>query len=116
MKNWQWGRLTAMMFRHPLKVQEWSRGPIARPGDANTIDAAGGGGTVMASGASYRQIIDLGDWDKSVMMNAPGESGDPTSPHYADLIEDWVAGQYHPMPFSRKAVEAVTTERIELVP
>ena len=43
-------------------------------------------------------------------------SGDPLSKHYDDLIEDWAWGQYHPMPFSRKAVEAVTEERMVLVP
>ena len=33
-----------------------------------------------------------------------------------DLLEDWAWGQYHPMPFSRKAVEAVTEERLLLQP
>jgi penicillin amidase len=116
MDNWQWGRLTAVMFRHPLKVPEWSRGPIMRGGDPNTVDASGGGGSITPSGASYRQVIDLADWDRSTMTNVPGESGDPASPHYSDLIEDWATGQYHPMAFTRKAVEAVTTERITLLP
>ena len=58
MANWQWGRLTAMMFRHPLKVPEWSRGPIPRGGDPNTLNASGGGGTLAASGPSYRQVVD----------------------------------------------------------
>ena len=48
--------------------------------------------------------------------NVPGESGDPGSPHYSDLLEDWAAGRYHPMPFSRRAVEAATVERILLAP
>ena len=50
------------------------------------------------------------------MTNVPGESGDPESPHYGDLLQDWAAGRYHPMPYSRKAVEAATVERIALVP
>jgi penicillin G amidase len=50
------------------------------------------------------------------MTNVPGESGDPASKHYSDLLADWAAGKYHPMPFSRKAVEAATEERIVLVP
>jgi penicillin amidase len=50
------------------------------------------------------------------MTNVPGESGDPTSKHYDDLIEDWAWGQYHPMPFTRKAVEAATEERLILKP
>ncbi|MDQ2949817.1 MAG: penicillin acylase family protein, partial [Acidobacteriota bacterium] len=70
----------------------------------------------QTNGASYREIIDLSNWDRSVMTNVPGESGDPASKHYDDLIEDWAWGQYHPMAFSRKAVEAATEERLLLKP
>ena len=65
---------------------------------------------------SQIQILDLADWDRSVMTNVPGESGNPESKHYSDLLEDWAAGRYHPMPYSRKAVEAATVERIRLLP
>jgi penicillin amidase len=50
------------------------------------------------------------------MTNVPGESGDPTSKHYGDLLADWAAGRYHPMPFTRQAVEAATEERMILRP
>jgi hypothetical protein len=32
------------------------------------------------------------------------------------LLDDWIAGRYHPLPFSRKAVEAAAEERITLEP
>ncbi len=67
-------------------------------------------------GASYREVIDVSDWDRSIMTNVPGESGVPGNRHYGDLIEGWAEGHYHPMPYSRKAVEAATEERILLVP
>jgi penicillin amidase len=114
--NWTWGSLHRIEFRHPLGQAAWNRGPIARPGDSNTVNATSGANFQQTNGASYRQILDLADWDRSVMTNVPGESGNPESPHYADLLDDWAAGRYHPMPYSRKAVEAVTVERIALVP
>jgi penicillin amidase len=110
-----WGRVHRLVLRHPLGVKEFGRGPVPRPGDANTVNAAGGG-LLQTSGASYRHILDLADWDRSVMTNMPGESGDPASPHYDDLLKDWAAGKYHPMPFSRKAVEQAAAERINLTP
>ena len=58
----------------------------------------------------------MADWDRSVITNTPGESGDPKSRHYDDLIQDWAWGQYHQLPYSRKAVEAVTDERLTLLP
>ncbi|MBK5293121.1 MAG: penicillin acylase family protein [Acidobacteriia bacterium] len=114
--EWKWGNLHTIHFRHPLGVASMHRGPIARPGDSNTVNATSSTNFKQTSGASYRQILDLSDWDKSVMTNAPGESGDPNSPHYSDLLEDWASGNYHPMPYSRKAVEAATVERIHLTP
>lgn len=114
-RSWSWGRLHQVRFRHPIPGVAGA-GEFARPGDANTVNATGGSGFLQTAGASYRQIIDLSDWDRSVMTNTPGESGDPRSPHYADLAADWAAGKYHPMPFTRRAVEAATTERTRLIP
>jgi penicillin amidase len=112
--QWRWGRLHQLTLRHPAGVPEWNLGPLERPGDANTPNAAGGAGFRQANGASYRQILDLADWDRSVMTNVPGESGNPESPHYKDLLEEWHRGGYHPMPFSRSAVEAAT-ERVTVL-
>lgn len=111
MTRWTWSRANWHDFKHKTKRPEWSRGRIARPGDTTTLNAAGTG-----SGASYRQVIDLSNWDNSTSTNTPGESGDPNSPHYSDLLDDWAKGKYHPLLYTRKAVEAATTERIKLVP
>jgi penicillin amidase len=116
MSRWQWGSIHQIHFRHPLDRAEFNRGPFPRSGDATTVMAASGANFMQANGASYRQILDVADWDRSVMTNVPGESGDPSSPHYSDLIADWLAGKYHPMPYSRKAVEAAAEERILLEP
>jgi penicillin amidase len=119
--KWAWGRLHTVKFEHPLRAGGGNqalldRGPLPRPGDGNTVNAASGGNFRQTAGASYRQIFDLADWDRSVMTNVPGESGDPNSRHYSDLLEDWAAGRYHPMPYSRKAVEEATVEKILLIP
>ena len=114
--RWHWGAGNRILFHHPLHSDRYSRGPFPRAGDAYTLNAAGGNGMVNGEGASYRQVIDLADWDRSTMTNAPGEGGSPSSPHYDDLLDDWRSGRYHPLPFSRKAVEAATVERIVLVP
>ena len=111
---WKWSAAHTMRWRHPLDQPSLNLSPVARPGDGDTVNAAGGVGG--GSGASFREILDLSDWDKSMMTNVPGESGDPESKHYRDLVDDWVAGRHHPMPYSRKAVEAAAEERIVLEP
>jgi penicillin amidase len=70
----------------------------------------------VASGASFRQVIDVGAWDRSLVINNPGQSGDPSSPHYRDLIGPWSRGRAVPMLFSRARVEAATEARIVLTP
>ncbi len=114
-EQWKWGSLHQIRLRHPLNSQ-WDLPAIPSPGDAQTVHSTSGNDFRHTNGASYRQIIDLSDWDKSVMTNVPGESGDPASKHYRDLLEPWAKGQYHPMPFTRKAVEAALDEKIILEP
>jgi penicillin amidase len=111
-----WGKLHYAHFRHVLGKKEWDLAPIPRPGGAFTVNATGGADFQQTHGASYREIIDTSDWDRSVTTNTPGESGNPGSRHYADLAQDWAAGRYHPLPYSRRAVEAAAEERILLEP
>jgi penicillin amidase len=114
--RWRYGNLHFLYMKHPAIEKAFDRGPIPMAGGASTINVAAGPGFRASVGASFRMLLDLADWDRSRMTNMPGESGDPGSPHYADLIDDWANGRYHPMPFTRKAVEAATRERISLVP
>jgi penicillin amidase len=114
--EWKWGNLHKAYFRHPLGVADWELPAHSRPGDSYTVNATGGGNFAQTHGASYREILDVIDWDRSVMTNVPGESGNPGDPHYGDLIDGWADGQYHPMPFSRKAVEAAAEMRLMLLP
>lgn len=113
--SWKWGNLHKVYFHHPLGVARLDLPPHSRPGDGYTVNATGGPNFVQTHGASYREVIDLSDWDHSLTTNTPGESGVPGNRHYGDLIEGWANGNYHPLPFSRKAVEAAAEERLLLV-
>jgi len=120
--QWSWGNLHAVQFRHALDQQPGAKelldlGPLARPGDEYTLNATGMGDSwEQISGASYRQIIDLNDWDRSWVVNTPGQSGQPGSPHYLDLMPLWDVGRYFPLLYTRKAVEGETTDRLTLEP
>jgi len=120
---WSWGRLHVVKFRHALdRAAEGMRvldlGPVPRPGDEYTVNATGywGDSYEQVSGASYREILDPGDWDLSLAVNTPGQSGQPGSGHYSDLLPLWDQGRYFPLSYSREAVEKVTTDRMKLEP
>jgi penicillin amidase len=122
-QEWSWGRLHTTTFRHPLAAlgpayaKTFDLGPVPRPGDAHTPNAATHNPKFEhTSGATYRHVFDLADWDRGVATSAPGQSGQPGSPHYDDLVPLWQKGEYFPLSFSRARVEAVTRHRLQLLP
>ena len=121
--KWSWGVLHVVRFRHSLDKMPGAEalvnvGPEPRPGDEYTVNATGyfGASYDQVSGASYREILDTSDWDKSVAVNTPGQSGQPGSKHYSDLLPLWSEGKYFPLHYSKDAVEKATTDRMTLEP
>ena len=122
-QRWSWGALHQAHFRHALDSVPGAaglldRGPVARPGDGDVVQATeyDPGSFDQTSGASYREIFDLSDWDNSVAINVPGQSGQPGSKHYDDLLPLWSSGQYFPLKYTRAAVDAVTADVLILKP
>ena len=126
MNNWQWGKLHHAAYEHSLSAAVTNPdildllnvGPLPRGGDGFTVNNTGyrTSDFRQTSGPSFRQVIDLGDWDNSLSINTPGQSGNPYSPHYDDLFPLWAGGKYFPLYFSRKKIEDVTEEVIILQP
>jgi penicillin G amidase len=90
-------------------------GALPRGGDAYTITATGGTDN-QPSGGSFKIVSDTYDWDNSVGLNNPGQSGDVNDPHYRDLYQLWARGKYFPIFFSRPKVESVAEKTITLTP
>ena len=109
-------------LRHPLgtAVNDETRalleaGPHPRGGYGSTVNQTGNGDN-QTSGASFRIIVDTGDWDRAVGMNTPGQSGDTRSPFYRNLFEYWANNDFHPVYYSRKRIEESTALTIDLQP
>lgn len=122
---WRWGNLHVANFvSNPLGasgielVENAVNRSVATAGSLDTVNAASWSleTFAMRSGASFRMIADLSDWDASLNMNTTGQSGHPFSDHYADLIPLWSTFQYKPMLFGREAVEAASVRRMTLQP
>jgi penicillin amidase len=115
-----WGRQHAITFKHPLALTEAARrlfdvGPFDRGGYAETVMSTYARASVNI-GASFREIVDVSNWDRSVVTNAPGQSGSPRSTHFSDLAKPWAAGEYFPLVFSEAAVQANTESTLVLQP
>ena len=124
MSQWQYGqeKFKHALIHHPLSaaVNEDIRmqldvGPLPRGGYSSTVNNTGRRDN-QVSGGSFRIIADTENWDNSVGTSAPGQSGDPSSPHYRDLFKLWATGKYFPVFYSRAKVESVTEETLLLQP
>jgi penicillin amidase len=122
---WPWGTVRPLRLLHPLGGRRpfdraFNLGPVPLGGDANTLAQAGvrpleplGNPAAIPN---HRTVIDLGDVERSRYVIAGGQSGNPLSPHYADLFELWQRGEGVPIPWSPDAVDAATVERLVIRP
>lgn len=104
--QWRWGVYHRSQLPHAL-IRAYDIAPVERHA---------GSGFVGATGATYREIIDFSNLDASAATNVPGQSGQPFSPFYANLVERFGRGEYFPLVYSREAVEGAAAHRLVLVP
>ena len=90
-------------------------GPLPRGGNAYTPGSTGSN-LRQRSGASFRIIVNTGDWDAALGSNGPGQSGNPDSPFYDNLFEPWARDEYFPVYFSRSKIDSVTVTTTKLLP
>jgi penicillin amidase len=103
---WRYGRMHTRDFPHPF----------VNAFDLPTVERSGGNGAVAADGASYREIMDVADWDRSVVTNVPGQSGQPESAFYGNLLPLWDRGEYFPLVFTRARVDRDAAHKLALRP
>jgi penicillin amidase len=122
--RWQYGQLAYhhVLIKHPLSnvVDEATRkklevGPAARGGNGSTPGMTTNLDN-QAAGASFRMVVDLADWDKTMFTNTPGQSGDPESQFYKNLFKYWAEDKHVPVYFSKPKVEASKKEKVLFIP
>ena len=104
--QWRHGRVHASPLQH-MFVPDFDLPAVERPG---------GFGSLNATGANFRRIIDLADLDRSVATNAPGQSAQPGSPYYGNLSETLGNGDYFPLLYTREAIEDRAAHHLTLHP
>ncbi|HTD34989.1 MAG TPA: penicillin acylase family protein [Candidatus Elarobacter sp.] len=108
----EFGTYAAQPLEHPLApfgLRAWNGTTF--PGHGGSFAPA-----VQWNGhsQSFRAIWIAGDWDRGTIDIPAGESGEPGSPHYADLAGDWMHFARTPLPFSDQAVRAATRATLTL--
>jgi penicillin amidase len=93
-------------------------GPRPAGGDIWTIDAAGGG-LKSETGPDWRMIAGWAGVGKPVAegIYPGGQSENPASPWYSNLVGYWWAGTYLPLPHADAGASVAPTTRVwELLP
>jgi penicillin amidase len=123
--GWCFGRLRTLTLHHALSRKRWmapffNLGPFPFGGDADTINQ----GAVLPLDplapvdniASLRMVIDVGAWSNSRFSLPGGQSGNPLSPHYDDLLPLWLRGDGVPIAWTEEEVRQATVHTLELTP
>ncbi len=124
MASWQYGQdqYKHVKLIHPLgevvnkKLQAQLNTPLMPRGGNQHTPGSTSGANNQTSGATFRIIVDVKDWDSSVGTNSPGQSGDPESRFYKNLFVPWAKDEYFPVYFSKHKIESVVFEKIKLIP
>lgn len=98
-----------------LLKEKINLGPIPRGGYAETVNNTSNNLNQM-HGASFKILIDTENWDRTLGINSPGQSGDPRSKHYGDLFNLWGTGGYFPVYFTKAKIKAVSEKTLILKP
>jgi len=93
-RSWTWGRMHARELTNLALVSDLSYGPRAERGDGNTPLAAGG--RISTAGPSWRMVV---DWGAGTFQGIypGGQSENPASGWYTNLVETWWDGRLDPM-------------------
>ncbi|MEW6528176.1 MAG: penicillin acylase family protein [Spirochaetota bacterium] len=105
--NWQWGKLHAYWFKHEIAKEVGmlkgflSRGPYPAGGDVHTVNVA-----MFTWGKDFdvwmipamRMIVDFNKDEPLYFITVPGQSGNPVSKHYDDMVDPYLHGTYQVIP------------------
>lgn len=123
--RWSWGELRQLTLKHPFGEKP----PLGRVFDLGPFPWGGDGHTVAQASVSFldphaspafiaslRMVVDVGDWDDNRFVLPGGQSGNPLSPHYADLLPLWRTGGGVPVPFGDASTAEAVRHRLEIRP
>jgi penicillin amidase len=96
--SWAWGREHSRSFPSLTGASGLGYGPRAAGSDPVAEDAADGG-MDASTGPSWRMIVSFASSGPSAQGVYPGgQSENPASPWYANLVPLWWDGRYLPVP------------------
>jgi acyl-homoserine-lactone acylase len=123
--KWQWGKLHTYHWEHDFTKQTiffhsyFNRGPYPAGGDTHSVNVASftwGDDFHVLFIPAMRMIVDFGRDEPLSLITVPGQSGNPSSPHYGDMLPLFLKAEGRPMPFRPENVVKQYQDILRIVP
>ncbi|OJV25709.1 MAG: hypothetical protein BGO32_00285 [Bacteroidetes bacterium 37-13] len=92
-ENLDWGKYKATKVAHLANLDAFSRLNVYNGGNLGVINA-----TNSSHGPSWRMVVDFGE-RKAHVVYPGGESGNPASKFYDNMVDTWAKGEYYTAAF-----------------
>ncbi|UYZ61994.1 penicillin acylase family protein [Hymenobacter weizhouensis] len=98
--KWRWANQKSTDINHLAQLPGFGHQDIDCAGSPGTVNATG-----PRNGPSWRMVVALGPQVRAYGIFPGGQSGNPASPHYDDMLETWRTGRLDELVFLRAADE-----------
>jgi penicillin amidase len=100
--GWSWGGVRHTRIAHVLGIPSFSETRVPNRGGRGTLSPLYGDGR---HGASWRMVVEMAPEVRAWGVYPGGQSGNPASARYADLIPRWSAGRLDTLRIPRAAAD-----------
>ncbi len=97
-KDWAWGIVKNTHVPHLAKIPGFSSKTLAIGGAKSTVNAIS-----ETNGPSWRMVIELGENPKGFGVFPGGQSGNPGSKYYDNMVDYWAEGKLYDLYFMKSA-------------
>jgi penicillin amidase len=91
-QEYTWGTYKGTFIRHLLRLEPFSHYQISVGGGRHVISA-----NKKNHGQSWKMVVELGNPVRAWGVYPGGQSGNPGSYYYDNMIDDWANGTHYPM-------------------
>jgi penicillin amidase len=98
--NWQWGKVKPFEVTHMAKLDGFGSGNFASGGTGSTVNAL-----IDGHGPSWRMVVQMGPQTRGYGIIPGGQSGNPGSFYYDDMLQTWKDGKLKELLFLQSPTE-----------
>jgi penicillin amidase len=103
-ENLDWGKYKATKIEHLARIDAFSSLNVYNGGNLGVINA-----TNSTNGPSWRMVVDFNE-RKAYTVYPGGQSGNPASRFYDNMVDTWAKGEYYIAAFFTEPLKKLFVE------